>query len=236
MILPHFLRQLTLLAGGISLIAVTSLKLTGLMLVSLPVLTVVAVVFGRKIRRIAREAQDRLAETATVVEETLQGILNVKSFANESYELFRYHSGLQKYLSTTLHTARLRAAFIAFIILALYGSIVLVLWSGAPLAANRTNHVQASLRDLSSTRLSWRVPWANSRNFTARSKKRWAQLSACGSSCARAAKSKPASTRSQSPRPLGCGGRFDSRQCVLLTLAARKSRSCAGINLAAAPG
>ena len=132
-ILPHFLRQLTLLAGGVTLIAVTSLKLTSLMLASLPILTVVAVVFGRKTRRIAREAQDRLAETATVVEETLQGILNVKSFANESYELGRYHSGLRRYLSTTLRAARLRAAFVGFIIIALYGSIVLVLWSGARL-------------------------------------------------------------------------------------------------------
>ena len=51
-ILPQFLRQCTLLVGGIALIALTSLKLTGLMLVSLPVLTVVAVVFGRKTRRI----------------------------------------------------------------------------------------------------------------------------------------------------------------------------------------
>ena len=132
-ILPQFLRQSTLLVGGIALIAVTSLKLTGIMLVSLPVLTVVAVVFGRKTRKIAREAQDRLADTATIVEETLQGIVNVKAFANEGYELNRYHEGLGRFLTTTLRGARLRAAFIAFIIFALFGSIVLVLWSGARL-------------------------------------------------------------------------------------------------------
>ena len=132
-ILPQFLRQSTLLIGGIALIAVTSLKLTGIMLVSLPLLTVVAVVFGRKTRKISREAQDRLADTATIVEETLQGIVNVKAFANESYELNRYHDGLQRFLIFTLRGARLRAAFIAFIIFALFGSIVLVLWSGARL-------------------------------------------------------------------------------------------------------
>ncbi len=132
-ILPQFLRQTTLLIGGIALIAVTSLKLTGIMLVSLPVLTVVAVVFGRKTRKIAREAQDRLADTATIVEETLQGIVNVKAFANEGYELTRYHDGLGRFLTATLRGARLRAAFIAFIIFALFGSIVLVLWSGARL-------------------------------------------------------------------------------------------------------
>lgn len=132
-ILPQFIRQSTLLVGGIALIAVTSLKLTGIMLVSLPVLTVVAVVFGRKTRKISREAQDRLADTATIVEETLQGIVNVKAFANEGYELNRYHAGLARFLTTTLRGARLRAAFIAFIVFALFGSIVLVLWSGARL-------------------------------------------------------------------------------------------------------
>ena len=132
-VVPQFLRQTTLLIGGIALIAVTSLKLTGIMLASLPVLTVVAVVFGRKTRQISREAQDRLADTATIVEETLQGIVNVKAFANEHYELNRYHEGLRRFLTASLRGSRLRAAFIAFIVLALFGSIVLVLWSGARL-------------------------------------------------------------------------------------------------------
>jgi ATP-binding cassette subfamily B protein len=132
-ILPQFLRQSTLLVGGIALIAVTSLKLTGILLASLPLVIAVAVVFGRKTRKISREAQDRLADTATIVEETLQGIVNVKAFANEGYELNRYNEGLGKFLTTTLRGARLRAAFISFIIFALFGFIVLVLWSGARL-------------------------------------------------------------------------------------------------------
>ena len=132
-ILPQFLRQSTLLVGGVALIAATSLKLTGVMLVSLPVLTVTAVVFGRRTRKLSREAQDRLADTATIVEETLQGITNVKAFANEGYELGRYSEGLGKFLTSTLRGARLRAAFIAFIVFALFGSIVLVLWMGARL-------------------------------------------------------------------------------------------------------
>jgi ATP-binding cassette subfamily B protein len=132
-ILPQFLRQITILIGGIALIAVTSLQLTGIMLASLPVIIVAAVIFGRKTRKISREAQDRLADTATIVEETLQGILNVKAFSNEGYELNRYHAGLGSFLTITLRGARLRAAFIAFIVFALFGFIVLVLWSGARL-------------------------------------------------------------------------------------------------------
>jgi len=132
-VVPQFLRQTTLLVGGIALIAVTSLQLTGIMLASLPMVIVVAVAFGRKTRKIYREAQDRLADTATIVEETLQGIVNVKAFSNEGYELNRYHEGLGKFLTATLRGARMRAAFIAFIIFALFGFIVLVLWSGARL-------------------------------------------------------------------------------------------------------
>ena len=132
-VLPQMLRQTTLLIGGLTLTAITSLKLTGIILASLPILTVVAILFGRRTRKISREAQDRLADTATIVEETLQGIVNVKAFANEGYELNRYHQGLGIFLTSTLRGARLRAAFISFIVLALFGSIVLVLWSGARL-------------------------------------------------------------------------------------------------------
>lgn len=130
-LLPQFLRQTTLLFGGIVLIAATSLKLTGIMLASLPLLTIVAVVFGRRTRRLSRETQDRLAETATVVEETLQAIVTVKTFTNERHELGRHNAGLAKVLDTALKAAWLRASFVAFIIFALFGSIVLVLWSGA---------------------------------------------------------------------------------------------------------
>jgi ATP-binding cassette subfamily B protein len=132
-VLPQFLRQSIILIGGIAFIAATSLQLTGIMLASLPVIIIAAVIFGRKTRKIYRQAQDRLADTATIVEETLQGILNVKAFSNEGYELNRYHAGLGSFLTTTLRGARLRAAFVAFIIFALFGFIVLVLWSGARL-------------------------------------------------------------------------------------------------------
>lgn len=132
-LLPQFLRQMTLLAGGAVLIALTSLKLSAIMLASLPPIIVAAVLLGRRTRRVAREAQDRLADTATIVEETLQGIVNVKAFTNEAHELQRYGSGLQRFLETTLRGARIRAVFVAFIVFALFGTVVLVLWSGARL-------------------------------------------------------------------------------------------------------
>jgi ATP-binding cassette subfamily B protein len=133
--LPHLIRQTTILVGGIVLIAVTSGRLTLVMLASLPALILVAVLFGRQIRKLAREGQDRLADTSVIVEETLQGITNVKAFANEGYEEGRYRSALDRFLTTVLHGARFRALFVSFIIFCLFGAIVLVLWYGARLVA-----------------------------------------------------------------------------------------------------
>jgi ATP-binding cassette subfamily B protein len=133
MVVPQFLRQSLVLLGGIILIASTSARLTLIMLSAVPPVIVLAVVFGRKLRRNSRDAQDKLAETGTIVEETLQGIFNVKAFVNEGFEIARYGRSMDAYLRVALRGARLRGAFIAFIVFSLFGCIVVVLWSGASL-------------------------------------------------------------------------------------------------------
>ncbi len=127
------IRQTMLLVGGVALIAVTSLRLSLVMISSFPVLLLLGIFFGRRIRKLSRTAQDRLAETATTVEETLQGIANVKAFGNEQHETQRYAAGLDGFLKIVLKSARLRAGLISFIIVGIFGSIVLVMWYGARL-------------------------------------------------------------------------------------------------------
>jgi ABC transporter fused permease/ATP-binding protein len=130
-VIPRFLHQAVMLVGGITLIFLTSARLALVMLVSLPPLIVVAVLFGRAIRRISKEAQDRLAESNVVVEETLQGIASVKGFTNEGFEEKRYRTGLDRFVEMVLREARYRGAFVSFVVFALFGAIVLVLWVGA---------------------------------------------------------------------------------------------------------
>src|SRR5260370_21837978 len=91
------------------------------------------VLFGRRVRKFSTIAQDRLADTATIVEETFQGIASVKAFGNERHESERYAAGLVRYLGIVLRNARYRAALVGFVILGIFGAIVLVLWYGARL-------------------------------------------------------------------------------------------------------
>lgn len=129
--LPQMCRQVVFLSGGLVLIAVTSLPLTGVMLGTLPLLIAAAVFFGRRLRRFSRETQDRLADSQTIVEETLQAIASVKAFANETFELGRYRTANHATLAAALRAARWRAVFVAFFIAALFGGILIVLWYGA---------------------------------------------------------------------------------------------------------
>lgn len=131
--LPQMCRQTVFLLGGVTMIALTSGRLTAVMLGTLPVLIAAAVFFGRRLRHYSRETQDQLAATNTIVEETLQAIASVKAFANEAFELGRYNRSNARVLTAALGAARWRAIFVAFFILALFGGIVIVLWFGAGL-------------------------------------------------------------------------------------------------------
>ncbi len=133
MTVAQFLRQSILMTGGVVLVAFTSWRLTALMLSTFPVLVLVAILYGKFIRRYARDAQDRMADGVTVIEESLQGIANVKAFGNERFEVGRYAAALDGFLRVILKTARLRASMISFIIFGIFGSIVLVFWYGAHL-------------------------------------------------------------------------------------------------------
>lgn len=129
--LAEFIRQIILLVFGITFIAVTTWKLSLLMLATLPVVILIALVFGRYIRKLSRERQDQLADTNTIVEETLQAISAVKAFTNEWFERRRYGKSIDGVVHISLRFARIRGLFIVFIITALFGAMFFVLWSGA---------------------------------------------------------------------------------------------------------
>ena len=127
----EFLRGIFTLIIGLGFIFWISAKLAFVMLAVVPVVAIVAVVFGMRIRKMARIAQDQLAESGTIVQETFAGIAIVKAFTSEAFEISRYVKSIYSVVSTAITNARYRGAFISFMIFSIFGAIAFVMWYGA---------------------------------------------------------------------------------------------------------
>ena len=128
--LAEFLRQVLIIIGGIVFLSLTSVKLTLFMLAIIPAMMLAAVFFGRYIKRFSKQVQGKVAESNTIIEETLQGISNVKAFTNEFFEIERYIKKTNEVMQIAKKGGRYRGAFASFIIFCLFGSIVAVIWYG----------------------------------------------------------------------------------------------------------
>jgi ABC-type multidrug transport system fused ATPase/permease subunit len=124
------------MVGSVILLAIVSIKLTFALLAILPFLVAFAVFFGKFIRKLSRQAQDKLAESNTIVEETLQGIANVKAFVNEAYEATRYDKILRNVVDIAVKGAKFRGIFASFIVFCLFGTFVGVIWYGSVLVSH----------------------------------------------------------------------------------------------------
>ena len=133
LMLAEILRGLLTLIIGIGLIFYISPKLTLVMLSVIPVIVLIAVFYGKRIRKLSRDAQDKLADSNTVVQETLQGISNVKAFSNEWFEINRYNLSLKKVVDLAVKNGKVRGLFISFMLFSLFGTIIFVVWFGVGL-------------------------------------------------------------------------------------------------------
>jgi ATP-binding cassette subfamily B protein len=129
--LAELLRQFLTLVLGTAVIFYLAPKLTVFMLLTFPVLVILALIFGKYIRKLSKKTQDKLAEANVIVEESLQSIAVVKAFTNELFEILRYKKSLNEVVSVALRTARYRGLFVSFVIFTLFGGIVAVGWYGA---------------------------------------------------------------------------------------------------------
>ncbi|MDN3583077.1 ABC transporter ATP-binding protein [Mucilaginibacter flavus] len=134
--IAEIIRQLVIMVGSVILLAIVSIKLTLALLAILPFLVAFAVFFGKFIRKLSRQAQDKLAESNTIVEETLQGIANVKAFVNEAYEATRYDKILRNVVDIAVKGAKFRGIFASFIVFCLFGTFVGVIWYGSVLVSH----------------------------------------------------------------------------------------------------
>lgn len=128
--IPQLVRHLVILVGGAAAIFILSTKLAVFTLAVLPVVILAVATFGRRIRKLSKQAQDELANANVVIEEAVQGIQSVKSFANEVFEIERHKRSLDGFVASTLTAGRARAFFVSFIIFVLFGAIATVAWFG----------------------------------------------------------------------------------------------------------
>lgn len=131
--LAELVRQVIVITVGVGLLFFFSVELTLVMLISLPVMMLLAFFFGRFIRTLSKETQDELARSQVVTEETMQGIQSVKAYANEFFEIARYREVTERVRQVAMKGAKWRGAFASFIIFGLFGAVVLVIWYGVRL-------------------------------------------------------------------------------------------------------
>lgn len=134
--LAEFIRQLVVIVGGIALLVYQSPSLTGFMLMVLPLVVVLGVAFGSRIRKYAKEVQTASAESNTLVDETLSAVATVKAYTQEGHEKARYRRALDHVAALGIRGGIYRGAFSSFIILGLFGALVAVIWKGASLIAS----------------------------------------------------------------------------------------------------
>ncbi|MGI9462979.1 MAG: ABC transporter transmembrane domain-containing protein [Aestuariivirgaceae bacterium] len=125
------LRNLVMLIGSVAMMVVTSPKLSGLTLLALPLIVLPLVLFGRKVRALSRRAQDTLADSAALAQETLSAVPTVQAFGQQSRVWQRFSNATHEAFDAARLRTRARALLTAAIIFISFGSVVAVLWYGA---------------------------------------------------------------------------------------------------------
>lgn len=133
--LAEFIRQIIIIVGSVAIMWSTSWKLALFMLATLPALAIFAISFGRYVRKLSKQAQNQVADSQTIVEETLTGMVTVKAFTGEKFESDRYAKVTDDLIRTGMKNAVIRGIFASTLIVFLFGSVVAIVWFGSDLVA-----------------------------------------------------------------------------------------------------
>ncbi|HKZ74787.1 MAG TPA: ABC transporter transmembrane domain-containing protein [Steroidobacteraceae bacterium] len=125
------LRSIINLAGALVMLLITSPKLTAIMLVMMPVVIVPLVTLGRRLRRLSRASQDRIADTSGLAGETLNAIQTVQAFTLEQLHSDRYGGAVEDSFNVAVKRTRVRAVLTAVATMLVFSAITIVLWIGA---------------------------------------------------------------------------------------------------------
>lgn len=117
--------------GGVAILFFTSLKLSLVMIVAVPLVIGIAFFYGRMLRKLSRKVQDAIADSTSVAEESIGGIRTVRSFAREQHERASYDRDIERSFDISKARARLGAFFTGGVSFLGYGTIAVILWMGS---------------------------------------------------------------------------------------------------------
>src|SRR4051812_643409 len=125
------LRNLMLFIGATAMMVITSPRLSGFVLLAIPVIVLPLVAFGRWVRRLSRGAQDTLAEAAAYAAELIGAIRTVQAYTNEQLAEARFGREVEQAYSAARSSTKARAVLTAIIIFIVFSSVVAILWIGS---------------------------------------------------------------------------------------------------------
>jgi ABC-type multidrug transport system fused ATPase/permease subunit len=134
--IAEFIRQFITIPVGMFFLLFISARLTVFMIAVIPVVAIIGIFFGKYIKKLSKDAQDDIAESNTVVDETLHGIASVKAYANEFFEILRYKRSIDSSVRTSIKRALWRGVFIGLIMFAAGAAIVSIIWYGLHMVQN----------------------------------------------------------------------------------------------------
>jgi ATP-binding cassette subfamily B protein len=129
--LSILLRSSISFVGSLVLLLITSLKLALIIFALIPAVLVPMLLLGRRVRRLSRDSQDRVADTSGLAGETLNAIQTVQAFTLEELQLTRYDSAVDGSFRAGVRRMRVRAWMIALAVMCVFSAVTLVLWLGA---------------------------------------------------------------------------------------------------------
>lgn len=124
------LRNILMFVGGLTMLAVTSPKLTALVLLVVPLVVVPIIGYGRRVRRLSREAQDRIADVSAFSEESLNALRTVQAYTHEKIESDKFDGFVEGAFKTAISRISARALLTAVVIVMVFGAVGTILWIG----------------------------------------------------------------------------------------------------------
>jgi len=129
--LSIMLRSTITIVGSLVMLAVTSLTLTGIMIVLIPLIVAPLIILGRRVRKLSRKSQDRIADTSGIADETLNAIQTVQAFTLEKINTDRFDAAVEDSFGAAVRRTKSRSTLTALATMLVFGAITFVLWMGA---------------------------------------------------------------------------------------------------------